>query len=261
MLGHLARALRRLFPSRAARAEVVGLVLVMAAVPVVEMLVIRMFSVLVIEGPQEWATGDRSLGWRIGLFFVLLAGARAMHHLVRIVRVSMFRRRFEQLEATRSPSRQSWDWALALELSGVLVSIVQVVAFSVLFAFLDPWVAAINAVLVVAILALQGTLYRRELARQQSYVAMGSKPGTTPINDRVGGRIRTAELGALLGSIGMAVVLAVVLVQTLGGQIPSSDAVVFFLALRLLYGQLGTFAAGMMRFARAAARTDLVAAP
>ena len=39
MLGHLARALRRLFPSRAARAEVVALVLVMAAVPVVEMLV------------------------------------------------------------------------------------------------------------------------------------------------------------------------------------------------------------------------------
>lgn len=261
MLGHLTRALRRLFPSRMARAEVVGLVLVMAGVPVVEMLVIRMFSTLVIDDPQEWATGDRTLGWRIAVFFVLLAGARGLHHLVRIGRVSIFRRRFEELEATRSPSRQSWDWALAIELSGVLVAIVQVVAFSVLFVVLDLWVAGVNAVLVVLIIALQGNLYRRELVRQQSYVAMGSKPGTTPINDRVGGRIRTAELGALLGSAGMGVVLVVVLVRTLNGQVTSSDAIVFFLAVRLLFGQLGTFSAGMMRFARAAARTDLVEAP
>ncbi|GAA5161114.1 hypothetical protein [Ornithinimicrobium tianjinense] len=260
MLGHLARALRRLFPSRWARAEVVGLILVMAAVPVVEMLVIRMFSVLVIEGPGEWAAGDRSLAWRVALFFVLLGGARGMHHLIRIVRVAVFRRRFEQLEATRSASRQSWDWALALELSGVLVSVVQVVAFSVLFVFLDLWVAAVNAVLVAAVLVLQGHLYAGELARQHSYVAMGSKPGTVPINDRVGGRIRTAELGALLGSLGMAIVLGVVLWRALGGGVPSSDAVVFFLGLRLLYGQLGNFSAGMMRFARAAARTDLVEA-
>lgn len=259
MLGHLARALRRLFPSRSARAEVVGLVVVMAAVPVVEMLVIRMFSDLVIEGPQRWRSGDDSLTWLVVLFFVLLGGARAMHHVVRIARVSIFRRRFEQLEA-RSASRQSWDWALALELSGVLVSVVQVAAFSLLFLALDPWVALVNAVVVVLVMTLLGSLYGRELVRQQSYVAMGSKPGSTPINDRVGGRIRVAELGAVLGSAGMAVVLVLVLVRTLGGQVSSSDAIVFFLALRLLYGQLGTFSAGIMRFARAAARTDLVEA-
>ncbi|WP_122262294.1 hypothetical protein [Ornithinimicrobium cerasi] len=258
MLGHLARALRRLFPSRAARAEVVGLVLVMAAVPVVEMLVIRMFSDLVIDGPDRFREGDDSLTWLVVLFFVLLGAARGMHHLVRIVRVAVFRRRFEQLESTRSPSRQSWDWALALELSGVLVSIVQVLAFSLLFPFLDPWVAGVNALVVVVVLAWQGSLYARELVRQQSYVAMGSKPGSTPINDRVGGRIRVAELGALLGSVGMAIVLVVVLVRALGGQVASTDAIVFFLGLRLLYGQLGTFSAGIMRFARAAARTDLV---
>ncbi|GGK67383.1 hypothetical protein [Ornithinimicrobium pekingense] len=259
MLGHLMTALRRLFPSRWARLEVVGLVLVMAAVPIVEMLVIRLFSDLVIHGPQQLRDGA-DVTTAVALFLAALAVARLMHHLVRIARVGVFRRRFEQLEATRTASRQSWDWALALELSGVLVSIVQVVAFCVLFLVLDPLVALANVVVVVVVLAVVGRFYSGELHRQQDYVTMGSRPGSTPINDRVGGRIKIAELGALLGSAGMALVLVLVLVRTLGGEIASSDAVVFFLGLRLLYGQVGTYSAGIMRFARAAARTDLVSA-
>lgn len=97
------------------------------------------------------------------------------------------------------------------------------------------------------------------VARQHSYVAMGSKPGTVPINDRVGAA-SARPVGALLGSLGMAIVLGVVLWRALGGGVPSSDAVVFFLGLRLLCGRTGSFSAGMMRFARAAARTDLVEA-
>lgn len=259
MLRHLLAALRSLFPSRWARVEVLGLVLVMAAVPIVEMLVIRIFSDLAIHGRERLQDGDGLLV-PVVVFFLALAAARGMHHLVRIGRVSIFRRRFEELEAVRSASRQSWDWALALELSGVLVSIVQAVAFSVLFLVLDRPVALVNVVVVVGVLFVVDRLYARELARQQQYVAMGSRPGSTPVNDRVGGRIRIAELGALLASVGMGVVLVVVLLRTLAGDVSSSDAVVFFLALRLLYGQIGTFSAGIMRFARAAARTDLVAA-
>lgn len=260
MLGHLLTALTRLFPSRWARVEVLGLVLVMAAVPIIEMLVIRLFSDLVIHGPQQLRQGGDRVTLSVLVFFAALALARALHHVVRIARVNVFRRRFEQLEATRSASRQSWDWALALELSGVLVSIVQTVAFCLLFVAFDLPVALVNVAVVVAVLAVVGRLYARELGRQQGYVTMGSRPGSTPINERVGGRIRIAELGALLGSAGMAVVLVVVLVRTLRGEVSSSDAIVFFLGLRLLYGQLGVYSAGIMRFARAAARTDLVAA-
>lgn len=257
MLRHLLQALRRLFPSRAGKVEVAVLVVVMAMVPVVEMLVIRLFSDLVIEGPQRLREHDSSLTLTIVLLFAAMAGARALHHLVRVVRVNRFRRRFEELEQ-RSPSRQSWDWALALELSGVLVAIVQAVALTIFFLFLDVWVALANVVVVVVVLAIIGRLYAKELARQQSYVASGTKPGSATIDDRVGGRIRIAELGATMGSVGMALVLLLVVIRALRGEVSSSDAVVFFLGLRLLYGQLGTYSAGIMRFARAAARTDLV---
>ena len=260
MLRHMARALRRLFPSRPAKVEVVLLVLVMASVPVIEMLVIRMFSTLVIEGPGRLQQHDGSLVWTIVLFFLAMAGARALHHLVRLVRVNRFRRRFEELEGTRSPSRQSWDWALALELSGLLVALVQAVALSLLFLFIDLVTALVSIAVVAVVLVVLSRLYAGELGRQQTYVATGTKPGSAPIDERVGVRIRIAELGAMMGSLGMAVVLLVVLVRTLDGLVSSSDAIVFFLGLRLLFGQLGTFSAGLMRFARAAARTDLVAA-
>lgn len=259
MLGHLLHALRRLFQSRGARAEVCLLVLVMAAVPVVELVVVRLFSDLAIDGPGRWRSEDPRLMWQIVGFLVAMAGARGLHHLVRIVRVSRFRRRFEELEA-RSPSRQSWDWALALELSTVLVSLVQTVAFCLLFLLLDPVTGAVNGVVVLVVLTVLARLYRRELARQQSYVASGTRPGSASIDERVGGRIRISEVGAAAGSLGMGLVLVLVLGRTLGGQLSSADAIVFFLACRLLYGQLGAFSAGIMRFSRAAARTELVKA-
>lgn len=257
MLRHLLDALRRLFPSSAGRLEVSLLVLVMAAVPVVELLVIRLFSDLVIDGPTQWRSEDSRLVWQVIGFFLAMAGARGMHHLVRIVRVSRFRRRFEELEA-RSPSRQSWDWALALELSTVLVSVVQTVVFCLLFFVLDPLSAAVNVVVVLAVMAVLSRLYAGELGRQQTYVASGTRPGSAPVGDRVSGRIRIAELGAMAGSLGMGLVLLVVLIRTLDGELSSADAIVFFLGSRLLYGQLGAFSAGIMRFSRAAARTDLV---
>lgn len=259
MLGHLVQALRRLFRSRGARIEVALLVLVMAAVPVVELLVVRIFSNLAIDGPDRWRSEDPRLLWQVVVFFLAMAGARGLHHVVRIVRVARFRRRFEELEA-RSPSRQSWDWALALELSTVLVSLVQTVAFCVLFLLLDPVTAVVNGAVVLVVVAVLSRLYARELARQQSYVASGTRPGSASIDERVGGRIRISEFGAAAGSVGMGVVLVLVLWRTLGGQLSSADAIVFFLGCRLLYGQLGAFSAGIMRFSRAAARTELVRA-
>jgi hypothetical protein len=52
----------------------------------------------------------------------------------------------------------------------------------------------------------------------------------------------------------MVLVLAAVLVRALQAEITSADAIVLFLGLRLLYGQLGVLSAGIMRFARASAR-------
>lgn len=255
MFTHLLGAFRSLFTSRDGRAEVAGLILVMAAVPVVEMLVIRMFSDLIIHGPQLLETQRGEVLRDSLVFFLAFALARVVHHGVRIHRVRVFARRFAQADAGRSPSQESWSWALAFELSNVLASVVQIAAFGLLFLYLDLVTGVVNLVVSAAVLLVISWFYRRQLSLQHGYVLAGNKVGTPAVAERVGTRIRSAESGALVSSVGLALVLVAVLWRTLQGEVSGSDAVVFFLALRLSYGQIGTLSSGVMRFARASART------
>jgi hypothetical protein len=254
MLTHLLRTFRRLFTTRKSRAAVCLLIAVTAAVPVAEMLVLRLFSSLIIDGPEMFAKDANAAILKIALFFLAFAITRGAHHLVRLTRVRVFRAGFEASGRIRSPSQESWEWALAFELSGVLVSLVQAMTFSALFVFIDWPVGILNVFLTMVVLAMVSAIYRRQLDMQRDFVKMGSRPGAVAISQRVGGRIRDAEFGGMLASLAMVLVLVYMLFRTLDGEIDSADAIVLFLGLRLLSGQLSTLSASVMRFARASAR-------
>jgi hypothetical protein len=254
VLPHLLAAFRKLFTTRRNRVAVGLLILVTAAVPVAEMLVLNLFSALIVDGPETFAQNPAAAIRQVGVFFLAFGITRAVYHLARLERVRVYRDSFAASERVRNPSQQSWDWALAFELSGVLVSLVQVVAFSALFVVIDRPTGILNIVVCGVVLAIVSAIYRRQFNLQSDYVKMGNRPGTVAIWQRVGGRIRAAEFCAILVSVGTVLVLAVMLLRTLSGEIDSADAIVLFLGLRLLSGQLGTLSAGIMRFARAAAR-------
>lgn len=254
MLAHLLDAFRRLFTTRKSRVAVGLLIVVTAAVPVSEILVLGLFSSLIIDGPETFTQDTRAALFKIGIFFLAFGITRGAHHLVRLGRVRVFRDGFEASGRTRSPSQESWEWALAFELTGVLVSLVQAVTFSALFLFIDWPTGIVNVFVSIIVLALVSAIYRRQVGLQKDYVKMGSRPGTVAISQRVGVRIRDAEVGAMLASVAMVLVLVCMLLRTLSGDIDSADAIVLFLGLRLLSGQLGTLSASVMRFARASAR-------
>jgi hypothetical protein len=254
MVRHLAGTFTRLFVDRRSRLAVALLILVIATVPAAEMLAAHLFSGLIIEGPRVYRDDPSAvLLPALGFFgaFVLTRGA---HHLVKVRRVQVFRRGFETSGRQRTRSQESWEWALAFELSSVLASLVQVVTFLVLFLVLDLVTGFVNAAMTGAVLWLVSVIFVRQLRLQQDYVRMGNRPGTIAIAQRVDSRIRHAESGAAVATAGMVVALAAVLVRALNGDITSADAIVMFLGLRLLYGQLGVLSAGIMRFARASAR-------
>lgn len=254
MLAHLLAAFSRLFTTRKSRTVVGLLIVVTATLPVAEMLVLEMFSSLIIDGPEAFTQDTNGAILQIAIFLLAFGLTRGVHHLVRLVRVRVFRDGFEIAGRTRSPSQESWEWALAFELSGVLVSLVQAVMFSTLFLFIDWPTGLVNILVVAVVLALVSAIYRRQFALQKDYIKMGSRPGTVAIPERVGGRVRDAEFGAMLASVGMVLVLVYMLLRTLLGDITSANAIVLFLGLRLLSGQLGTLSASIMRFARASAR-------
>lgn len=254
MLGHLLAAFRGMFTTRRSRVAVGLLIVVTAGIPAAEMLVLRLFSSLIIEGPETFTRETGQTIVKIGFFFVAFAATRVAHHLVRLGRVRVFREGLEASGRKLSHSQESWEWALAFELSAVLVGLVQAVMFSALFLFIDWPTGLLNVVVCVIVVAILSAIYRRQLHLQKDYIKMGSRPGSVAISERVGGRIRDAEFGAILASVAMVVVLVCMLLRTLSGEISSADAIVLFLALRLLSGQLGTISAGIMRFARASAR-------
>lgn len=254
MLAHLLAAFGRLFTTRRSQLVVGLLVVVTATLPVAEMLVLKLFSSLIIDGPKTFTEDTHGAILKIGIFFLAFGLTRAAHHLIRLVRVRVFRDGFEVSGRTRSPSQESWEWALAFELSGVLISLVQAVMFAALFLFIDWPTGVLNILVSIVVLALVSAIYRRQLALQKSYVTMGGRPGAVAIPQRVGDRVRDAEFGAMFASAAMVLVLGYMLLRTLLGDITSADAIVLFLGLRLLAGQLGTLSSSIMRFARASAR-------
>ena len=254
MLAHLLAAFRRLFTTPRSRAAVGLLIVVTATLPVSEMLVLRLFSSLIINGPASFTKDASAALWKISIFFFAFGITRGAHHLIRLVRVRVFRNGFEISGRKPSPSQQSWEWALAFELSGVLVSLVQALMFSALFLFIDWPTGVLNILVSGVVLALVSAIYRRQLSLQKDYAVMGHRPGTVAIAQRVSERVRDAEFGAMLASGSMVVVLICMALRTLLGDIDSANAIVLFLGLRLLSGQLGTLSSGIMRFARASAR-------
>ena len=107
------------------------------------------------------------------------------------------------------------------------------------------------AVAALSLLAIS-VLYKRQLVLQRDYLETRWSPEAVAIPERVGTRIKHSETGAFIGTGGLLVTLVVVFSRVLGGQIATSDAIVLFLGLRLMFGQFGTLSSSAMRFARAA---------
>lgn len=257
MARDLLRTFARLFSTAKSRIAVGALILVLAALPVAEILALRYFSVLVIEGPARYDSEPHAVAFAVVAFLLAFAVIRSVQHVMRYGRVRLFRRAFGESPSESNPSQESWEWALAFELSNVLASVVQSTALIAMFLILDPPTGIVNLVLSGVAIAVIALLYRRQLFMQREYVRTGTRPGSAPIASRVGVRIRSAELGSALASAAMLLALLVALWRVIVGELDSADAIAMLLGLRLLAGQLTAWSSGVMRFARASARRDL----
>lgn len=254
MFTDFAKAFAQLFTTPRSRFAVSGLLLTMAMLPVSELVVTRMFSHLILHGPARYQVDPTGVVRDAVTFFVAYALARALHHLIRLNRVRVFRRGFDSSDHQRAASQEAWGWAAAFELSTALVSLIQITAFCILFAVVELGSGVTNLVIVGGVLTLVASIYRRQLHRQIRYLTEGQKSGRTAIGDRVGKRIRDAELGAIVATLAMALSLAVVLYRAVDGKVAGADAFVLFIGLRMLYSQVGNLSASAMRFARVKAR-------
>jgi hypothetical protein len=241
-----------LFTDPRSRVKVVLLVLLFALIPITEMLAVRLFSGIITDGPGQFAEDPRRVLGQIVVFFIALAATRSAHHGIKLARVRVFRSGFAAAGSPTPPHKESWQWALAFEMSNVLSAVVQIVMFAALFFVFDPVTGLAGAVVGAVSLAAVSVLYKRQLVLQRDYLETRWSPDAVAIPDRVGTRIKHSEIGAFIGTGGLLVTLIVVFSRVLGGQIATPDAIVLFLGLRLMFGQFGTLSSSAMRFARAA---------
>jgi len=242
---------RLLLPTKRFRWQLFVLVLIAAAIPVTELLVAKLFTDLVIDGANRSMT---ELAVSVAIFAVLFIGTRTANYIQKTYRIKFFDKAFGADTRERSSQKESWEWAMALEMVNVFSFITQLLVISGFFV-LSPGFAGLNLLLVLIVLEVFGRLFRKQQIIQRGFVEAKRNKETVAPADRLGSRIQTAEFGTLLASMLVVLMMGVLIWFSISGYISLSNTIVFFLGLRLLNTTFSSVSSGLMRFARAKANS------
>lgn len=243
---------RLLVPKGKYRTQLVLLVLIAAAIPVIELLVAKLFTDLVINGADK---APIELIISVSIFALLFVSTRIANYLQKTYRVKFFDKAFGADTREKSKTKESWEWAMGLELVNVLSFLTQLFVIAAFFFVLSPLFAALNMILILIVLQVMGVLFKRQLKKQRGYVEKKrAKKDVTPA-ERLGSRIQQAEIGTLLASFGIVLLLGVLIVFSLQGYVTLANTIVLFLGLRLQNTTFSSVSSSLMRFARAKANS------
>ena len=232
---------------------VAGLVLFGALVSAAELLAAQLFSTIIIPGEGPARSTNETI-WLAVAFLVVFGGLRVLNFGQSLYRVNVFEKAFQGASASRAG--ESWRWATAMELTSILTMAARIVVVSAALFLLSPLFAAANVLIALLVLQMFGMTLRRQLVTQQGFrdQQLSKEPASSA--DKVRARIKAGELGALLSSVGVMILMAVLIALTILGEIPAGAALVSFLAVRMIGQMYSGISTGLMRFARARVNSD-----
>lgn len=248
----LASAIKLLVPSRTHRFQLMLLVIIAAAIPVTELLVAKLFTDLVISGSN---LDFSAVLWQLGLFAALFVSTRTINYLQKTYRVRFFEKAFGADTREKSATKESWEWAMGLELVNVLSFITQILVIASFLTLLSPNFGGLNLILVAIVLQLMGVIFKRQLKKQRGFVEKKRAKKTVTPAERLGSRIQQAEFATLMASFGVVILLGILIWFSLQGWVSMSNAIVLFLALRIQNTTFSSVSSSLMRFARAKANS------
>lgn len=244
----LITAFRDLFPRGKHSIYLLGLVLIAAIIPVTELLITKLFTDLIIHS-SKYTTGHIAI--QVILFFSLFALTRAAHFGHKVYRVRVFDKAFKGYDKERSKQKESWEWALAFELSTVLGALTQLLIFASFFTVLNPLFGFVNFVVLLASLQVIGVIFGRQVQQQKKFFWAKQVKKDVEASTRVGSRVKSGETGTLLASIGMVLLMGFLITLSLTGLAAASDVIVLFLGARMQNSTMSQISTALMRFARA----------
>lgn len=252
MFSDLFSAFLRQFPRWRYRSLVIGLMLLMAAVPVGELLIFRQFAELLVEGaygrdPEPW-----HLISMMALFFVGFAAVRGLNHMTKFWRVRLFRSSFAGFQDEAGVGAASWQWSQAFSVSNGIADLIQVAAVLALLLWLDLGVGAGIAVMFAIVMVQISFLYRRQIRVQREFIEDPARRVETGIRER----IFSAEIAAIGASAAMGLALALIAWRTITGATEIATAIVLAMGAKMFFGRVSGLAPTFMRFARDSLRLE-----
>jgi hypothetical protein len=245
-------ATKLLVPTKRHRWQLMLLVLIAALIPVTELLVAKLFTDLVIAGNSKPIA---EIVLQLLLFAVLFVSTRIANYLQKTYRVKFFDKAFGADTREKSSTKESWEWAMGLELVNALSFITQMFVIASMLIVLSPNFGLLNLLLIVLVLQLMGVIFKRQLKKQRGFVEKKRAKKTVTPAERLGSRIQQAEFATLMASFGVVVLLGVLIWFSLEGWVTLSNAIVLFLALRIQNTTFSSVSSSLMRFARAKANS------
>ncbi len=249
----LRTTLQELFPVRRDRRVVWGLVALAAIVSVTELGATQLFSVLVLPQSERGRTATILL---VALFFAVFAGLRVVNYAREMYKLNVFERALAASVGGGAQARDSWRWALAMELTALLSATGRAVVVVAACLVLAPWFGL--AVMLVGALfgVLLSLIFTRQLSTQRDFRA--AQLARSPVSNatKLRTRVRAGELGSLAGHLGIVVLVGLLIVLTLVGSVAPGTAFVIFVALRMLGQIMSEIAKMLMRYVRARAFSE-----
>ncbi|MEY4263008.1 MAG: hypothetical protein RLY88_716 [Actinomycetota bacterium] len=250
---HLLAAFRELFPKGKHSWVLAGMVLLAAIIPVSELLVAKIFSTMIIH-IQSYppARVIEHVAAFVGLFGV----TRTAHYLQKTYKVRVFDKAFLATGKVRSKMKESWEWALAFELTTILSALTNLAVFVIFFAVLSWQYGIINLIVLMISLQIIGSIFKRQIVTQAEFVTKRKAKEHVEAAERVGARVKSGEIGTLFSSGGLVLLLGSLVVLAMNGLIDPASGIVLFLGSRMQNSTISQISAGLMRFARANANNQ-----
>ena len=252
---NLVASFKEIFPKGGGhRARGLMLILIASVIPLSQLFVIKIFSAMILHSTKTLDNTEIVINFLI--FFALFGSTHLATYWQKVYRVRVFERAFASSGRKTTKFKESWEWALAFEMSNLLHMATTALVLITFFAAINIWIGLLNVVVVAISFEIVGVIYRRQMKTQQGFAEARDKKQQIDTAVRVGARIRSGEFGTLMISVGYIALLAVLLILKFKDLIVAADAITLFLGMRMQNSNLSNVSGALMRYARARAQAD-----
>ena len=238
-----------LFPMRREKWIILGLVTFGAAISAAELFTAMLFSSIILPGNQNPRTTAEVI-LQAALFLVFFGSLRIAGYAHSLYRVTIFEKTFGRQES-HSNSGESWRWATAMELTTLLTIAARIGAVSAIFFVISPVFGVANIIVALITAEIFGASVRKQFLIQGEFRDRAKAKSPASSAEKVRARIQASEISSLFASLGVIILMGVLIFLSISGEIEPGDALVLFLAIRMIGQMYSAASSGLMRFTRA----------